>query len=90
MEVIYSEKALKDREFWKKSGNKAIMSKITALIADIQLHPFEGIGKPEPLKHQLSGSWSRRINQEHRIIYRITEENTIEILNILSLKGHYE
>lgn len=90
MEVIYSEKALKDREFWKKSGNKVIMSKITALIADIQLHPFEGIGKPEPLKHQLSGSWSRRINQEHRIIYRVTEENTIEILNILSLKGHYE
>lgn len=90
MEVIYSEKALKDREFWKKSGNEVIMSKITALIADIQLHPFEGIGKPEPLKHQLSGSWSRRINQEHRIIYRVTEENTIEILNILSLKGHYE
>lgn len=47
MEVIYSEKAQKDREYWKKSGNKAIMNKITALIEDIQLHPFEGIGKPE-------------------------------------------
>jgi toxin YoeB len=46
VEVIYSEKAQKDREFWKKSGNKAIMNKISALIADIQLHPFEGIGKP--------------------------------------------
>jgi len=90
VEVIYSDKAQKDREFWKKSGNKAIMNKITALIEDIQLHPFEGIGKPEPLKHQLSGRWSRRINQEHRIIYRVTEESTIEILNILSLKGHYE
>jgi toxin YoeB len=90
VEVIYSEKAQKDREFWKKSGNKAIMNKITALIKDIQLHPFEGIGKPEPLKYELSGKWSRRINQEHRIIYKITEENTIEILDILSLKGHYE
>jgi toxin YoeB len=90
MEVIYSEKAQRDREYWKKSGNKAIMNKITALIEDIQLHPFEGIGKPEPLKYNLSGRWSRRINQEHRIIYRVTEEKTIEILNILSLKGHYE
>ncbi|MFH7014112.1 Txe/YoeB family addiction module toxin [Flavobacterium sp. FlaQc-52] len=90
MEVIYSEKAQKDREYWKKSGNKAIMNKITALIADIQLHPFEGIGKPEPLKYELSGKWSRRINQEHRIIYRVNEEETIEILDILSLKGHYE
>ncbi|MCD0464228.1 Txe/YoeB family addiction module toxin [Flavobacterium sp. ENC] len=90
MEVIYSEKAQKDREFWKKSGNKAIMNKITALIEDMQLHPFEGIGKPEPLKHELSGKWSRRINQEHRIIYKVTEEDTIEILDILSLKGHYE
>jgi toxin YoeB len=90
VEVIYSEKAQKDREFWKKSGNKAIMNKITALIEDMQLHPFEGIGKPESLKHELSGKWSRRINQEHRIIYRVTEEDTIEILDILSLKGHYE
>ncbi len=66
------------------------MNKITALIEDIQLHPFEGIGKPEPLKHQLSGKWSRRINQEHGIIYQVIDETTIEILNILSIKGHYE
>lgn len=66
------------------------MNKITALIENIQLHLFEGIGKPEQLNHQLSGRWSRRINQEHRIIYKVTEENTIEILDILSLKGHYE
>ena len=90
MEVIYSVKAQKDREFWKKSGNKAIMNKISALIIDIQKHPFEGIRKPEPLKYQLTGKWSRRINQEHRIIYQVIDENTIEILNILSLKGHYE
>ena len=90
MEVIYSEKAQKDREFWKKSGNKPIMNKISALIADIQVNPYEGTGKPEPLKYNLSGYWSRRINQEHRIIYQVINNDTIEILNILSLKGHYE
>jgi len=90
VEVIYSDKAQKDIDFWKKSGNKAIMNKITMLIEDIMLHPFEGLGKPEALKYNLSGKWSRRINREHRIIYQATKENTIEILNILSLKGHYE
>jgi len=90
VEVIYSDKAQKDIDFWKKSGNKAIMNKITMLIEDIMLHPFEGLEKPEALKYNLSGKWSRRINREHRIIYQATKENTIEILNILSLKGHYE
>lgn len=90
MEVIYSEKAQKDREFWKKSGNKVVMNKITALIEDILLHPYSGIGKPEALKHNLAGAWSRRIDREHRIIYQVTNESKIEILNILSLKGHYE
>ena len=66
------------------------INKIYSLIEDIQLHPFEGIGKPEALKYDLQGFWSRRIDREHRIIYHVTNENTIEILNILSLKGHYE
>jgi toxin YoeB len=90
MQVEFSDKARADLDFWIKSGNKGILKKIYSLIEDIQLHPYEGIGKPEQLKHQLAGRWSRRINQEHRIIYRITEQETIEILNILSLKGHYE
>ena len=90
MQIVFTTKARKDLDFWIKSGNKNILSKIANLVEDIQLHPFEGIGKPEQLKHQLSGRWSRRINQEHRIIYKVTEENTIEILDILSLKGHYE
>ena len=90
MQIVFTTKARKDLDFWIKSGNKNILSKIANLIEDIQLHPFEGIGKPEQLKHQLSGRWSRRINQEHRIIYKVTEENTIQILDILSLKGHYE
>ncbi len=67
-----------------------MLKKISELLRAIQQSPFEGIGKPEPLKHNLSGVWSRRINKEHRIIYEIIDENTIEILNIISLKGHYE
>lgn len=87
MEIIYSEKALEDIEFWKKSGNKAIMTKITSLLNDMAEHPFEGIGKPEALKGNLSGCWSRRINSEHRIVYSI-HENMIEI-HVLSMRYHY-
>jgi len=90
MEVRYSKKAEKDLEFWAKSGNKNIIKKISELIKAIQLSPFDGIGKPEALKHELSGYWSRKIDAEHRIIYEIIDENTIDILSIISLKGHYE
>jgi toxin YoeB len=89
MEVIYSPKAIEDLKYWKKSGNKIIQKRITNLIEAIQLDPYKGIGKPEPLKHNLSGLWSRRITQEHRLVYEINERNEIVILDILSLKGHY-
>lgn len=90
MEVIFAPKAINDLAYWKKSGNKIIQKKINQLIIAIKENPFTGIGKPEPLKYELSGSWSRRINEEHRIIYEITEENLIVILEIQSLKGHYK
>lgn len=61
MEVIFSLKALEDISYWKKTGNKAVQKKISALIEDILKHPYTGIGKPEGLKYQMSGSWSRRI-----------------------------
>jgi len=89
MEIIYSPKAIRDLIFWKKSGNRQIQKKIEQLILAIQEDPFQGIGKPEPLKYELSGSWSRRINEEHRIIYEIHDDNTLVILEIQSLKGHY-
>ncbi len=89
MEIRYTPDALKDLTFWGKSGNKTIQKKIVLLIEDIIKHPFTGLVKPEPLKYELTGKWSRRINNEHRIIYKIVEENVIEILEIFSLKGHY-
>ena len=86
MEIGYTDEALKDISYWKKSGDKIIQNKIQKLIIAIQENPTEGIGKPEQLKHNLSGYWSRRINQEHRIVYEIKENDIIEIQ---SLRGHY-
>lgn len=85
MEVALDEIALEDLKFWKKSGNLAVQKKIQALIIAIQQSPYAGIGKPEALKHALSGKWSRRINNEHRIIYRVVDDK----LFIYSLRGHY-
>jgi toxin YoeB len=86
MEVKLTKKALEHLDFWKKSGNKAIQKKIQLLIEDIMKNPFEGIGKPEALKYNLQGTWSRKINEEHRIVYEIPDEG---VLLIHSLKGHY-
>jgi toxin YoeB len=72
-------------EIW----NKIVQKRIKILIDAIKEDPYKGIGKPEPLKHNLSGSWSRRITQEHRLVYEINDRNQIVILNILSLRGHY-
>ena len=71
---------------WIKTGNKSISKKIVQLIEAIKENPFEGIGKPEPLKHQLTGYWSRIINKEHRLVYEVSKN----IVFILSAKGHYK
>ena len=87
MEIIFLGQAEKEREYWKKSGNKAIMNKITALLKDIAEHPYTGIGKPEPLKYELAGYWSRRINSEHRIVYSVDEE--VVRVYVLSIRYYY-
>ena len=82
MEIVYTEKAKDDLAYWKKSGNQQIQKRITDLILSITASPFEGIGKPELLKYELAGKWSRRITQEHRIVYEV-EENRIIIISLL-------
>ncbi len=84
MNLTFAPKAWDSYLYWQKT-DKAIVKRINTLIKDIQRNPFEGIGKPEPLKHALSGFWSRRINDEHRIVYKVTE-NTILIAQ---LRYHY-
>ncbi|WP_152000196.1 MULTISPECIES: Txe/YoeB family addiction module toxin [unclassified Imperialibacter] len=86
MEVIYLPEAIHDLAFWKKYGNKKIQQRISVLVKAIQVDPFQGIGKPEPLRHNLSGKWSRRINAEHRLIYGV--ENNL--VYVYSLRGHYK
>lgn len=81
----FSEQAKEDIRLHKKSGNKAAVNKITLLLEELTQHPFTGTGKPEPLKHSLAGCWSRRINQEHRLVYQINDSFVL----ILSAKGHY-
>ena len=88
MEMIFSPASLEDLEYWKKVNNTAILKRIELLLADIAEHPFTGIGKPERLKFDLAGKWSRRINSEHRIVYKVTEQG-IEVL-ILSMRWHYK
>ena len=85
MQIELTNDAQEHLLFWRKTSNKAILQKIEKLTVAIIENPFEGIGKPEPLKYDLTGKWSRRINQEHRYVYAV--ENNI--LCIFSLKGHY-
>lgn len=84
MKLVFSEHAWEDYLFWQRADKK-ILQRINQLIKDIQHSPFEGIGKPEPLKHTLSGYWSRRITDEHRLVYKIGSEE----LFIAQLRYHY-
>jgi toxin YoeB len=82
--IIFSSKAWEDYEYWIKHDKKKI-DRINKLIKDTLRSPFEGIGKPEPLKLNLQGLWSRRIDEEHRLIYEYNDDN----LSIISCRHHY-
>jgi toxin YoeB len=77
--------AWEDYLYWQKQDKK-MLKRINQLLKDISRSPFEGIGKPEPLKENLAGFWSRRIDEEHRLVYSV-EENTVLIF---SCRGHYD
>lgn len=85
MEIVYLPKADEDLEYWINTGNKAVLKKIAQLTEAIMSSPYSGIGKPEALKYQLAGKWSRRITNEHRYVYQIEGD----VLKVYSLKGHY-
>ncbi|ACH38940.1 toxin, RelE family [Citrifermentans bemidjiense Bem] len=84
MKLIFSESAWEDYLFWQ-STDKKVAKRINTLIREIQRKPHEGIGKPEPLRHALSGYWSRRINDEHRIVYKVEDDSVM----IAQLRYHY-
>lgn len=86
MEIVYTDKAIDDILYWKKKRNDKVQNRISELVDSIEIDPFKGIGKSEPLKYQLSGKWSRRIDKANRIIYEVLEN----LIIIHSLKGHYD
>lgn len=84
MKLVFQSVAWEDYLYWQQH-DKSILKKINVLIEEIERIPYEGQGKPEPLKHNLAGWWSRRINLEHRLIYKIDNESII----ILQCRYHY-
>ena len=84
MSLSFSKTGWEQYLYWQ-SRDKTILKKINRLLKDIQRHPFEGIGKPEPLKNDLSGFWSRRITDERRLVYRVKNDN----IEIIQCRYHY-
>ena len=84
MNVVFSPQAWEDYQHWQ-SADRATLKRINRLINDVRRSPYEGIGKHEQLKYGLSGAWSRRITDEHRLVYRITDGN----VEILQARYHY-
>ena len=84
MSLVFSEHAWEDYLYWQQTDKK-ILKRINQLIKEIQRSPFQGVGKPEPLKHGLAAYWSRRINDEHRIVYKVENKSVY----IAQLRYHY-
>jgi len=85
MRLVFHPQAWDDYLHWQEH-DRQLLRKLNILIRDIQRDPFEGIGKPEPLKHSLAGFWSRRINEEHRVVYMVDGDD----LFIAQCRGHYD
>ena len=85
MNILFTNESWEDYLYWQQTDKK-ILHKINKLIYEIKRTPFEGIGKPEPLRYQLQGCWSRRINDEHRLVYEVVEGT----VRIISCRYHYQ
>lgn len=84
MKLVFAEQAWEDYLYWQRTDRKQL-ERINTLIREIVRTPFSGMGKPEPLQHALTGYWSRRINDEHRIVYRVAGDSLL----IAQLRYHY-
>ena len=85
MKIVFVEESWEDYLYWQKT-DKSKLKKINELIKDINRNPFDGLGKPEALKHKYAGFWSRRIDHEHRLIYRVVEDE----IQIVKCRFHYD
>lgn len=89
MKLIFSDNAWEDYLWWQSSGNEKGLERVNERIKTARRMPFKGIGKPEHLKGDLSGWWSRRITGEHRFVYRVTGKGDQQSLEIAQLRYHY-
>lgn len=85
MKILFAEQAWEDYQYWLITDNK-LLKRINLLIREARREPFQGVGKPDPLRHLLKGYWSRRINEEHRMVYKVEGET----LFLAQLRYHYE
>jgi toxin YoeB len=85
MKKVFADQAWEDYLYWQIQ-DRNIVKRINALVKDTERSPYEGIGKPEPLKHSLAGYWSRRINDEHRMVYKVENDSLL----LAQLRYHYE
>ena len=84
MNLTWSKRAWDEYSYWQDNDKKKVR-RINALVKDIARHPFEGLGEPEPLKHDFSGYWSRRIDREHRLVYKTNKDD----IYIFQCRYHY-
>lgn len=84
MKIVFAERAWEDYQFWLATDKK-MLKRVNQLIRETCRDPFDGIGKPEPLRHMLKGYWSRRISDEHRMVYRVVDDS----LQLAQLRYHY-
>jgi toxin YoeB len=89
MRLVWTKQAWDDYLHWLATDRKNLQS-INDLISDIRRSPFNGLGKPEPLKHNLHGWWSRRITGEHRLVYRVSGKDATQQIEIASCRYHYK
>jgi len=85
MRFVFNSESWKEYLYWQKT-DKRILKKINELLRDVSRDPYQGLGKPEALKHDLAGFWSRRIDQEHRLVYRVAGDE----IHVFSCRFHYE
>lgn len=89
MRLIYSEQSWEDYLWWQSPRNEKTLARLNTLIKETKRAPFKGIGKPEPLKGDLAGWWSRRITDEHRFVYRVSGQGDAQALEVAQLRYHY-
>lgn len=88
MRLLFTPQAWDDYRHWQ-NNDRRVLRRLNGLIEDTRRHPFDGIGKPEPLKGSLAGYWSRRITAEHRLVYRVVEAGADRRLEVVACRYHY-